>query len=169
MIQNWTQKLLRHKTLFSVLSILLGIYLIFSGRSSLYTVIRVIGTALMAAGIAYLILYFIGSRKVQTNLYYAGMAFVTGLAVRWFAPALVNLFPVLAGIVLIVIGVANLTSVSGNSAFPAYSKIVPILIIVLGALILFHPGRVLDLVMAICGGALIVNGLSELDLIRRIW
>ena len=169
MFQDIMQKVLRHKTVFAALNILLGIYLIITGRGSLYTAIRVAGTALLVAAAVYLALYFIRSRQDPMHLYYAGAACVAGLAVRWLAPALVSLFPVLAGIALIVIGISNLTSVSGSNVFPAYSKLGPILTIVLGALILFHPGRVLDLAVTLAGAALILNGLSELDLIRRIW
>ena len=169
MFQELTQKLLRHKTVFAALNILVGIYLLFTGRGSLYTAIRVIGTALIVAAVVYLVLYFKGSRQDRMHLYYAGAACAAGLAVRWFAPGLVNAFPVLAGLALIAIGVLNLTSATTIRIFPAYSKLGPILTIVLGALILFHPGRVLDLAVGLCGGALIVNGLSELDLIRRIW
>ena len=169
MFQELTQKLLRHKTVFAALNILVGIYLLFTGRGSLYTAIRVIGTALIVAAVVYLVLYFKGSRQDRMHLYYAGAACAAGLAVRWFAPVLVNAFPVLAGLALIAIGVLNLTSASTIRIFPAYSKLGPILTIVLGVLILFHPGRGLDLAVGICGGALIINGLSELDLIRRIW
>ncbi|MBR0387707.1 MAG: DUF308 domain-containing protein, partial [Clostridia bacterium] len=43
------------------------------------------------------------------------------------------------------------------------------LTIVLGALILFHPGAIVNAVVMLAGIALILNGLSELDMIRRIW
>ena len=68
MFQELTQKLLRHKTVFAALNILIGIYLLFTGRGSLYTAIRVIGTALLVAAVVYLVLYFKGSRQDRMHL-----------------------------------------------------------------------------------------------------
>jgi hypothetical protein len=34
---------------------------------------------------------------------------------------------------------------------------------------MFHPGTVLSTVIFLAGAALVLNGLTELDLIRRLW
>ncbi len=169
MIQEMWQRLLRNKILFAALNIILGIYMVIARRSVLNVVIRVIGFALLMTAIAYLLMYFLGHRRDQIQLYYAGISGVAGLLVLWLIPSLVRLFPVLAGIALIVIGISNLTSVAKGGPFPAYSKAGPIVTIVLGAILLFRPGTALNLAVALAGIALILNGLSELDLIRRFW
>lgn len=169
MLQEMLQKLMRHKIIFAVLNILLGIVLIFAGRSALNLVIRIVGYALIAAAVAYLAAYIMGKNRDQVQLYYAAISGAAGLGVLWLGPKLINLFPALAGIVLIFVGITNLTSASRAGAYPAYSKVGPIVTIVLGALALFQPGAVVSLATTVVGAALILNGLSELDLIRRIW
>jgi len=169
MIQEIWQRLLRNKILFAVLNILLGLFMVIARRSVLDVVIRVIGFALLITAAAYLLMYFLGHRRDQIQLYYAGISGVAGLLVLWLVPTLVRLFPMLAGIALILIGISNLTSAAKADQIPAYSKVGPIVTIVLGAILLFRPGTALNLVVALAGIALILNGLSELDLIRRFW
>ena len=52
---------------------------------------------------------------------------------------------------------------------PLVSKAGPIVTLVLGVLIFTHPGSVMNMVVTLSGVALILNGLSELDMIRRVW
>ena len=174
-LKEMWQVLLRNKILFAVLNIVLGIYMIIARRGALNTVIRVVGYALLVTAIAYLVMYFTAKRthtpyqQDRTQLYYAGTAGIAGLAMLWLAPSLVSFFPVLAGLALIAMGIVNLTSASAGDSFPAYSKAGPIITIIIGAIVLFNPGAVINLAVALAGVALILNGLTELDLIRRIW
>ena len=164
MIRN----LMRNKSISAIAGIVMGIYLIIARRSALYSLVRVIGYVLLAVGIAYAILYFFGSRRDQIQLGYAAAAVIGGLLVTWLAPTVVNLFPVLMGLCLMIAGISNLTA-ARDDVYPAASKIVPVLTIVLGAVILFHPGSTINLIVLLAGVALVLNGLSELDMIRRIW
>ena len=86
----------------------------------------------------------------------------------WLAPSIINLFPRIAGVLLVLAGIFNLTDASRAGGFPAWSRIVPVLTIVAGVLIFFHPGSILNAAVTLAGIALILHGLSELDLIRRI-
>ncbi len=83
------------------------------------------------------------------------------------APAVRDIFPILAGVLLILAGVSNLTGAK-NALLPWYVRLFPILIIVLGAWILFNPGSTVDIVVLLIGIGLILNGVNELDLVRRI-
>ena len=93
---------------------------------------------------------------------------VLGLLARWLAPTIVNLVPVLVGIAIIAAGVSNLMA-ARNMNYPKATMLGPVLTIVLGALVVFHPGFVLSTVIFLAGVALVLNGLSELELIRRVW
>ena len=129
----------------------------------------VAGYVMLATAVGYALIYFFGPRRDQVQLGYAGLATAAGLLIVWMAPAIVNLFPMLAGLGLIVVGLTNLMHAAREEGMPAASKVGPILTIVLGALILFHPGAIVNAVVMLAGIALILNGLSELDMIRRIW
>ena len=165
MIRN----LVRNKTVFAILSIVMGIYMCVAGRSVLYSIVRVAGYGLLGAAIIYLVMYFMGQGgRDQVQLGYAAVSGIAGLLIVRMAPAIVNIFPMLAGIGLILAGAGNLAQAAGNG-MPLVSRAVPIVTIVLGVLILLHPGSIVNLVVTLAGVALIINGLSELDMIRRVW
>ena len=167
-IQNLLQKYFKNKAILAAASILLGIYMIIARRQALVNVVRIGGYALFAIAIVYVLAYFFGPSRDNGMLVYGCAALIGGLLVRGLASVIVNIFPIIAGILLIIAGVSNFIQ-SGSDVYPSYSKIGPVLTIVLGALIVFHPGSIMNLVVLLAGIALVLNGLSELDLIRRLW
>ena len=85
------------------------------------------------------------------------------------APAIVKLFPRLAGIGLVLVGAVNLLQASQEGAVSGTSKVGAALTIALGALIFLKAGFIMNMVVVAAGVGLILNGLSELDMIRKIW
>ena len=162
------RQFIRNKTVLAAVSIITGIYLMIARRNATYTLIRMIGYALFVAAAGYLILYFVRGDHDRVKLQYACGAAVLGLAVRLFAPMIINLLPVLLGLALIVAGAVNLVGARSEN-MPKSAWVGPILTLVLGAVIMFHPGTVLSTVIFLAGAALVLNGLTELDLIRRLW
>ena len=73
------------------------------------------------------------------------------------------------GLVLIINAAANLSQSFSNPDAPITEKILPCLVAVAGLWILFHPGTIINTVVMIAGITLIVNGLTDLNLIRRFW
>lgn len=165
MIRN----LIRNKTVFAVLNIVLGIYMCAAGQNVINTISRVAGYGLLGAAVIYAAMYFLGQgSRDQVKLGYAIAAGVAGLLLMWLAPAIVKLIPRLAGIALILFGGVNLAQAYKNG-MPLFSMAGPALTALLGILVLLRPGFVVDAAMMIAGIALILNGLSELDMIRRVW
>ncbi len=165
MIRN----IIRNKHILAVLSIIMGIYMCIAGRSVLYTIVRVAGYGLVGAAVVYAAMYFFGRNgREQVQLGYAVVSGIAGLLIVRLAPAIVNIFPILAGIGLILAGAGNLAQASGNG-MPLVTKAGPIVTLILGILILLHPGSIVNMVVTLAGIALILNGLSELDMIRRVW
>ncbi|MBR2822672.1 MAG: DUF308 domain-containing protein [Clostridia bacterium] len=163
------RSIVRNKTVLAILSIVMGIYMCVAGRNVLYSIIRVAGYGLIGAAIIYLVLYLTGQNgRDQVKMGYAIVSGIAGLLIVRLAPAIVNLFPILAGVGLILAGIGNLTQAAG-SGMPMVSKVGPIVTLVLGLLILTHPGTVVNMVVTLAGIALILNGLSELEMIRRVW
>ncbi len=161
------QRFLRNKVIAAVLSIAFGIYLVIVRRNVVDGVIRVAGYASLVAGVAYLLYYLFGPAKDQVQLGYAAVLGISGLLLIWMAPAIRDIFPILAGVLLILAGVSNLTGAK-NALLPWYVRLFPILIIVLGAWVLFNPGSTVDIVVLLIGIGLILNGVNELDLVHRI-
>lgn len=167
--EKMIRNLVRNKTVFAILSIAMGIYMCVAGRSVLYSIVRVAGYGLIVAAVVYLIMYFMGrDGRDQVKMGYAIASGVAGLLVVRLAPAIMNIFPMLAGLGLILAGAGNLVQASRNG-MPLVSKVGPVVTLVLGVLVFTHPGSVMNMVVTISGIALILNGLSELDMIRRVW
>ena len=167
--EDMIRNLVRNKTVFAILSIVMGIYMCVAGRSVLYSIVRVAGYGLIGAAMIYLIMYFVGQGgRDQVQMGYAVVSGIAGLLIVRLAPTIVNIFPMLAGIGLILAGAGNLLQASRNG-MPMVSKVGPIVTLVLGVLIFTHPGSVMNMVVTLSGIALILNGLSELDMIRRVW
>lgn len=167
--KDMIRSIVRNKTVLAILSIVMGIYMCVAGRNVLYSIIRVAGYGLIGAAIIYLVLYLTGQNgRDQVKMGYAIVSGIAGLLIVRLAPAIVNLFPILAGVGLILAGIGNLTQAAG-SGMPMVSKVGPIVTLVLGLLILTHPGTVVNMVVTLAGIALILNGLSELEMIRRVW
>ena len=156
------QRILRNKMILAIVSVVAGIFLILARGRVLVTLIRVLGYGLIGAAIAYFLLYFSGRNgKDEIALGYGVLAGAAGLLVVWLAPSIVNLFPVLMGLGLMISGITSLLGAGSGR-----NKIGPVVVIILGALILFHPGAILNAVVLCAGIALVVNGLSDLNLIR---
>lgn len=160
------ERLIQNKKAMAVASILAGVFLMIARKRTTTFLIRVLGYALLALAVVYFVLYFIGRRKDRIKLGYACGAAVAGILIRVLAPAVLNFFPMLLGAIIVIIGIGNLTAAK-KQTYPKTSMIGPVLTIVLGAVILVRPGFVLSTVIFLGGAALVLNGLTELDLIRR--
>ena len=78
-----------------------------------------------------------------------------------FPETIVNLFPIIIGVLLVLEGVADFTAaLRGRSKNKLVNLIIGILIILAGLYMIFHAGPVMDLAVIIAGIALIVNGFS---------
>ena len=164
MLRNY----LRNKTVMAAVSIAVGIFLIIARSTAFNILCRIAGYALLAAAVAYVLLYFFGRNQNPVQIQYAGVAAVAGLLLIFLAPTLQYVFPVLFGICLLIVGIGNLTA-TREDGFPMYSKVGPILTIIVAILIIIRPGAVANIVVLLAGIGLVINGLSELALIRRIW
>jgi len=163
------QKLTRNKTILAIASIVIGVFMMIRRGSMVADLLKIVGYLLLAAGAAYLIFYFIGKNREGIRLGYAAVAAVAGLVLILRPYSVLNIFPILAGAVLVINGISNLIQASQGEGAPGYSRIVAIVIIIIGALLIFRPFRIWDALVFIMGAALVLNGLADLDIIRRFW
>ena len=163
------QKLTRNKTILAIASIVIGVFMMIRRGSMVADLLKIVGYLLLAAGAAYLIFYFIGKNREGVRLGYAAVAAIAGLVLILRPYSVLNIFPILAGAVLVINGISNLIQASHGEGAPSYSRIVAIVIIIIGALLIFRPFRIWDALVFIMGAALVLNGLADLDIIRRFW
>ena len=163
------RRIIRNKTIMAALSIVAGIYLIIARRSALDLIVRMLGYGLFAAAAGYVLSYFFGRHRDGMQLGYALMAGAGGILVTVLARSIINIFPILMGLLLMINGIGNLSQSFSNSGASITEKILPALVALVGLLILIHPSTIVNSVVIVAGVTLIVNGLSDLSLIRRFW
>ena len=163
------QKLIRNKTIYAVASIVIGIVMIIKGGKMADDIVRIIGWLLIGTGAAYAVSYFTSSERDDVQLGYAILAAVCGILVVALAKTIVGLIPVLAGILLIVNGVMNMSKINGEADATTYSKGTAIAVIVLGVLVIIFGKTLINIAVLVMGICLVLNGLAELNVIHRFW
>ena len=163
------QKLIRNKTIYAVASIVIGIVMIIKGGKMADDIVRIIGWLLIGTGAAYAVSYFTSSERDDVQLGYAILAAVCGILVVALAKTIVGLIPVLAGILLIVNGVMNMSKINGEADATTYSKGTAIAVIVLGVLVIIFGKTLINIAVLVMGICLVLNGLAELTVVHRFW
>ena len=163
------ERYLKNKTVMSVAGIVIGVILMIWRGSFVASMIRVMGYVLLAAAAVYLVMYFKDSKGDQTQLGYAVVCGGAGLLMIFLCRTIVRAFPVIAGVLMILSGVGTLAQVIKEKDVPLLSKILPVVVIVLGILILTQPGRIANAIVFCVGAVFVVNGISGLLANREIF
>ena len=166
------RRYLKNKTIMSVAGIVIGLILMIWRGSFVESMLRVIGYVLLAAAVVYLVMYFKESQGDQTLLGYAVAAGGAGLLLILLCRTILRVFPVIAGVLMILSGIVTLAQVIKDKDVPLISKLLPVLVIALGILIVTRPGRIANAIVFCVGAVFAVNGISGLlanrELIRII-
>ena len=173
-MENFDKKLSsmnRTSIVFSILFMLLGLFLIIKPEDAIHMVSYALGIILLIWGLVSMIKFF--SNKESQN--YLEFSFIVGVFVFIFGVIILikpntiaNIIPLLLGIWMLINGVTKLSySLTINRNNPALgSIIVSGLIIVCGILLIFNPFSGAKALTQIIGGTLILYSL--LDLIECI-
>ena len=156
------EKLIRNKTIYAIASIIIGIVLIIKRGQMADDVVRIIGAVYVAS-------YFVTGDRDQVQIGYGILAAVGGLLMVILSRQIVNLIPIVFGALLIINGITNLNGVNQETGVPAYSKGTAIAVIVLGVLVIVFGRPLINATVLVMGICLVLNGLAELDVIRRFW
>ena len=108
------EKYLKNKTIISIAGIIIGLILMIWRGSFIESMIRVIGYVLLGAAAVYMIMFFKENRQNETLLGYAIGTAGAGLLLILLCRSILRIFPVLAGILMIMSGVVTLTQTAGN-------------------------------------------------------
>lgn len=156
----------------AVIALILGAVMLFTGNS-VTIIVQIMAAFILASGLVSLI---IGLKKedqrqrplVLTN---SGLNIVIAVLMFVFAENLGGLFVAIIGIILVLFGVFQLiVLVSANRVTPvgATSFIMPAVVLACGALLLFKPKFVEDMLGYIVGASLIIYGVSEIISSRKV-
>ena len=160
------KQLLNSKLVPAVLSILLGIIIVIARRSAVDLLVKIIGGLVIAAAIGFIVVYMTRPDKEAGNLKMvlvsAGAAVLIGILIMIFAESIVNIFPILMGVYLILNGLSHLTAGWADPGNRTIAVIMGVLVIALGAMIVLQPGFLVNTIMIFIGAAFIVNGVSDL-------
>ena len=166
------RELLKNKTINALVSVALGIIIIIARRAALDLLVKIIGGLVLTGGLAYLAINVIRpdtTPTLKTDLIIAGLAILAGIILITCAEGVVDFFPTLMGIFLILNGLSHLAAAGADKANRVVDAVMGIIIIVLGALIVMRPGIIADAIMIFIGAAFLVNGLFDLFLVKRVY
>lgn len=161
------EKILRNKSVLSAAGIITGIILMIWQRTALITLVRVTGYILIAAAIVYLVLYFSGKDKSEIQIGYAAVTGAGGLLMVLLSRTIVNIFPILMGVALIVSGIITLAQTFRNQDVPLYTKLLSAAAVIMGLLIVVRPTMITNAITFWIGAALTIGGISGLLSAKR--
>ena len=160
------KQLLNSKLVPAVLSIVLGIIIVIARRSAVDLLVKIVGGIVIAAAIGFIVIYLTRPDKEAGNLKMvfisAAAAALIGILIIMFAESIVNIFPILMGLYLILNGLSHLTAGYTDPDNRIIAVILGVLVIALGLMIVVQPSFLVNMIMIFIGAAFIVNGVSDL-------
>ena len=166
------RQFLKSKLVPALLSIVLGIVIIIARRAALDLLVRVIGGVVIAAGIGFIVLYLTRQDKEAGDLpmvlCLAGVTAVIGILLIALAEHVVNIFPTMIGLYLILNGLSHLSAAYANRENRIIVAILGVLVIAMGLMIVLQPGFLVNMLMVFIGASMIVNGVMDLVVLKRI-
>ena len=171
-MENAIKSLHRAKLVPALLSIAFGVALIIARKGAMDVAVKIGAVMLMAAGAGGLAMFLFGPVKEKMNLVVGGILAVLGILAWACSETLVDLFPVIAGITLILNGMSNLATLSQTPekeyAGTWLIVLFSVIMIAGGVFILWHPAQVEDFLLVYVGISYIVNGLFDLIILYRV-
>ncbi len=161
---NMFKNLVRNKVISAVISIIIGLFLIIRRSSALDGLIWYVGILLLVGAVTYVLFYFTSKEKKKDTLFYAAILAIAAIVFLAKPQAIVNIFPMCMGILLVLSGAESLYRVFSfrGEGVRKYGVISSVLVIIAGIIVFLHPGAVADLITLFAGIALLLNGISDL-------
>jgi len=162
---------LKNKTVVAVLSIALGIIIIIARRAALDLIVKIIGGLVLTGGVAFAAINLIRpetSNNLKMDLITSGIAALAGIILITCASGIVDFFPIMMGIFLILNGLSHLAVAGTDPENRIIAGIMGIVTIILGVLIVMRPGVIADMVMIFIGASFLVNGVFDLLMVKRV-
>jgi uncharacterized membrane protein HdeD (DUF308 family) len=166
------KQLMKGKLVPAVLSIVLGIVIIIARRAAVDVLVKVTGGLIVAAGIGFFVAYMTRKDKSAGNLKMVAMCSLVMVAVGVllfvFAANVVDIFPIIMGVYLILNGLSHLTEGYVDPDNRVIASMMAIVLIALGVLIVLQPNFLVNTIMIFIGAAFVVSGISDILLVIRV-
>ena len=164
--------LTKNKLAPALLSIALGIIIIVARRAALDLLVKIIGGLVITCGVAFAASYLTGHGNAgispQMVIAPCATAVLIGIVLIIFAENVVDFFPTMMGIFLILNGLSHLTEASVDGENRIIVGAMGIVVIIFGLLIVMRPGFVANALMVFIGAFFIINGLFDLFMVKKI-
>jgi uncharacterized membrane protein HdeD (DUF308 family) len=165
-VVDYLVKLAQNKAVVAVASIVFGLVLVVQQAAALDSLVSICGYLLLASAAVYAILYATGSEKRRSYVVIAVILGLIGLFIVVNPRAIVNIFPTLVGIILLVNGIVNYLHAYAVVRPAGHSWTAPmvlsIAVAILGLVMILAPGLIMDVLVLFMGIALLVNGAVDL-------
>ena len=126
---------MKSKLVPAVLSIVLGIVIIIARRAAVDLLVKIIGGLVIASGLFFILTYLMQKEKtpgsLEMVLTMAGISVLIGILLISFAENIVDIFPTIMGIFLILNGLSHLTVAYANPENRILLMFMGVLVIVL--------------------------------------
>ena len=162
------KELLRTKMVPAVLSMIVGIALIIARRAALDVLVQVIGWIMIVGAVGFAAMYLFGPYKDKTGIIAAVLSGLIGVLFVTQADVIDDFLLILVGVTLILNGLGNLAGAFAGGENRVLAGILSALIVILGVLIITHPGSMMDAITVYMGISLILNGILDLFLLHRV-
>ncbi len=165
------RELLRNKLMSAVMSVALGIVIIIARRAALDLLVKIIGGLILAGGVAFAAIDLIRpetATNLKMDLTVSGLAVLAGIILITCAEGIVDFFPTMMGVFLILNGLSHLAVAGTDSENRILAGILGVAIIILGLLIVMRPGFIADAIMVFIGASFVVNGIFDLVMVKRV-
>ena len=149
--------------------ILAGLVLLFKPGEALETAGRIIGIALLVYGIISIVGYLVlksGNEQSAGELIWGIVAAVAGIIIMIGPKFLIDIFPMVMGVLIAASGVRNLIRAisvkrAGGSGWGTLI-LLSIITVLLGVLVFFNPFKTMTVLVRIIGAILLYNGIVGL-------
>lgn len=166
-----TKRLMTSRVVTALAAILFGLILIVRRKAAFDSLVQMLGVILMIGGVSFLLLFLFSPLRHGAQLFGAGVLGIVGLVLFRNPDLLVNLLPVFLGLSMVVSGVTDLGQAlalrrAGVGGF--LMVLLSLLVVVLGALTLLHPGAIANALALYMGITLLFTGVFNLVMLLSI-
>lgn len=164
------KKLHRAKLVPAFISIAFGIALIIARQAAMEIAVKIAAGMLIACGVGCVLMFLFAPVRESMQLAVGGLLAAVGL-LGWFNSGfVVDLFPILTGIALVLNGMSNLAPLAapGENAGTFLIVLFSVLMIAGGLFIIFNRGIALPVLMIYMGVCYVINGVLDLIILHRV-
>ena len=162
------KQLLRNKLVPAIASVLMGVAVLIARRAALDVMVIIFGGFVIAGALGFIGMYFFGPYRDLSALFGGLLGILVGILIIIYADAVVDFFPTMMGIFLILNGLSNVAGAAANGEDRILIGLMAVLVIAFGVLILMQPGVIAEAITIYIGISLILNGVFDLVMLYRI-